>query len=96
MQKKWPSLELLLRRLASKRSTRELPLHSNSIIIMKCFAIYFRKNINCSIEESLERFRAVCEAAKEKSIPVRGSAYVLLAVCVYSETVAHSIRLFNH
>ena len=31
-----------------------------------------RKNINCSIDESIERFRAVCEAAAQRSVPVRG------------------------
>lgn len=36
------------------------------------FANLFRKNINCSIEESLKRFDAVMEAAKSANIPVRG------------------------
>ena len=31
-----------------------------------------RKNINCSIDESIERFRTVCEAAAQKNVPVRG------------------------
>ena len=31
-----------------------------------------RKNINCSIDESIERFRAVCEAAAQRNVPVRG------------------------
>ncbi|GFO37414.1 hydroxymethylglutaryl-coa lyase [Plakobranchus ocellatus] len=33
---------------------------------------FSKKNINCSIDESLERFREVTEAAKEKNILVRG------------------------
>jgi hydroxymethylglutaryl-CoA lyase len=33
---------------------------------------HFRKNINCSIEESLNRFDAVMNAAKSANIPVRG------------------------
>ncbi|KAE8687187.1 Hydroxymethylglutaryl-CoA lyase [Hibiscus syriacus] len=33
---------------------------------------FSKSNINCSIEESLVRYRAVCLAAKEHSIPVRG------------------------
>ncbi|WP_421850291.1 hydroxymethylglutaryl-CoA lyase [Oricola sp.] len=33
---------------------------------------FSRKNINCSIAESLERFRPVVEAAKAARIPVRG------------------------
>lgn len=34
--------------------------------------LFTRKNINCSIEESLERFEEVMKAAREASIPVRG------------------------
>ncbi len=33
--------------------------------------MFSQKNINCSIDESVERFRAVCEAAARHSIPVR-------------------------
>src|SRR2546428_12032802 len=33
---------------------------------------FSRKNINCSIAESLERFRPVAEAAREAGIKVRG------------------------
>ncbi|NUW69959.1 hydroxymethylglutaryl-CoA lyase [Vibrio coralliilyticus] len=33
---------------------------------------FCHKNINCSIEESLERFRPVVALAKDKGIPVRG------------------------
>ncbi len=33
---------------------------------------FSRKNINCSIEESLERYRAVAAAAKADGVPVRG------------------------
>lgn len=34
--------------------------------------ICFRKNINCSISESLNRFEEVMQAANEVQIPVRG------------------------
>lgn len=34
--------------------------------------LFTQKNINCSIEESLERFEEVMKAAREASIPVRG------------------------
>lgn len=34
---------------------------------------FSRKNINCSIEESLERFLPVMEAAKARNIPLRAS-----------------------
>src|SRR3982751_1930569 len=34
---------------------------------------FSKKNINCSIAESIERFRPVVEAAREKGIHVRGA-----------------------
>jgi len=37
---------------------------------------FSKANINCSVEESLARFREVCELALQKGIRVRG--YVLL------------------
>jgi len=44
---------------------------------------FSQKNINCSIAESIERFRSVAEAAKADGIPVRG--YVSCAVvCPYA------------
>ena len=39
---------------------------------------FCRANINCSLEESLARYRLVCKAAKERNIPVRG--YVSCAI----------------
>lgn len=33
---------------------------------------FTRKNINCTIEESLQRFEQVMEVAKENNIKVRG------------------------
>jgi len=33
---------------------------------------FSKKNINCSIDESLQRFKPVLDAAKQKGIPVRG------------------------
>lgn len=38
---------------------------------------FSKSNINCSIEESLVRYRAVALAAKERNIPVRGSVFIL-------------------
>ncbi|MGA8261945.1 MAG: hydroxymethylglutaryl-CoA lyase [Arenicellales bacterium] len=47
---------------------------------------FSRKNINCSIAESLERFAPVCEAAKQQNIRVRG--YVSCVVgCPYEGEV---------
>lgn len=48
---------------------------------------FSRKNINCSIAESLERFTPVCQAAREQGIRVRG--YVsCVAGCPYEGEVA--------
>ena len=48
---------------------------------------FSRKNINCSIAESLERFRPVAEAAKAAGVPVRG--YVSCVTdCPYEGPVA--------
>jgi hydroxymethylglutaryl-CoA lyase len=47
---------------------------------------FSQNNINCSIQESMERFRPVMELALEKSIPVRG--YVSCVVgCPYEGKV---------
>ncbi|XP_048061866.1 3-hydroxy-3-methylglutaryl-CoA lyase, cytoplasmic isoform X2 [Megalobrama amblycephala] len=50
---------------------------------------FSRKNINCSIEESLQRFEQVISAAKQEGIPVRG--YVSCALgCPYEGQVKPS------
>lgn len=47
---------------------------------------FAQKNINCSINESLERFKPVIAAAKEKGIPVRGYVSCVLG-CPYQGEV---------
>ncbi|MCH8952668.1 MAG: hydroxymethylglutaryl-CoA lyase [Proteobacteria bacterium] len=48
---------------------------------------FSRKNINCSIAESIERFRPVAEAAKADGMPVRG--YISTAIaCPYEGPIA--------
>lgn len=47
---------------------------------------FSQKNINCSIEESLERFRPLMEAAKDDGIPVRGYISCVLG-CPYEGAV---------
>lgn len=47
---------------------------------------FSRKNINCSIDESLDRFRPVCEAAAEHGIRVRGYVSCVLG-CPYQGEV---------
>lgn len=62
--------------------------------------LFSKKNINCSVEESLQRFDEVMKAAKEADIPVRGYVSCVLG-CPYEgkvapEKVAHvAKRLYN-
>jgi len=48
---------------------------------------FSRKNINCSIAESLERFAPVAEAAQAAGLPVRGYVSCVIA-CPYDGPVA--------
>jgi len=48
---------------------------------------FSRRNINCSITESLERFRPVAEAAKKNNVMVRGYVSCVLG-CPYEGDVA--------
>ena len=48
---------------------------------------FSRKNINCSIDESLDRFAPVCEAAKRDGIRVRGYVSCVLG-CPYEGEIA--------
>ncbi|KAF4320941.1 hypothetical protein BBO99_00000730 [Phytophthora kernoviae] len=50
---------------------------------------FSQKNINCSIEESLERFRPVCEKANDLGIRVRGYVSCVLS-CPYQGPVEPS------
>uniref|UniRef100_A0A670IP80 Hydroxymethylglutaryl-CoA lyase, mitochondrial n=2 Tax=Podarcis muralis TaxID=64176 RepID=A0A670IP80_PODMU len=49
--------------------------------------LFTKKNINCSIEESLDRFSDVLSAAKETSIPVRGYVSCVLG-CPYEGKIS--------
>jgi hydroxymethylglutaryl-CoA lyase len=48
---------------------------------------FSRRNINCSIAESIERFRPVCAAARAHRLPVRGAISCALG-CPYQGAVA--------
>jgi len=48
---------------------------------------FSQKNINCSIEESLERFKPIMQAAKAKNIKVRGYVSCVLG-CPYEGDIA--------
>jgi hydroxymethylglutaryl-CoA lyase len=58
---------------------------------------FSKKNINCTIEESLERFKPIMEMSKEKSIPVRGYVSCVLG-CPYEGLIPLSsvIRVSEH
>lgn len=45
---------------------------------------FSKKNINCSIDESMLRFEEVINTAKERQIPVRGLVFWVLIV-TYNE-----------
>jgi len=48
---------------------------------------FSQRNINCSISESIERFRPIAEAAKTDGIPVRGYISCVIA-CPYEGPIA--------
>jgi len=53
---------------------------------------FSQKNINCSIEESIERFRPVCEEAHERGLAVRGYVSCVLG-CPYEGNITpHAVR----
>jgi len=67
---------------------RSLLVHTDEIAVFTAASDAFtQKNINCSIDESFERFAPILTAAKEKNIRVRG--YVSCALgCPYAGEIA--------
>ncbi|XP_068131955.1 hydroxymethylglutaryl-CoA lyase, mitochondrial isoform X2 [Hyperolius riggenbachi] len=51
--------------------------------------LFSKKNINCTIDESLQRFKEVTDAAKEANIPVRGYVSCVLG-CPYEGKISPS------
>jgi hydroxymethylglutaryl-CoA lyase len=66
---------------------RAVAVHANEVAIFAAASESFsQKNINCSIEESLDRFVPIMEAAKSTGLPVRG--YISCVVgCPYEGEV---------
>lgn len=60
--------------------------HSKSAIIFTS-SLYIKKNINCTIEESIDRFRPVVTEAKEHNIQVRGYLSCVIG-CPYEGKIA--------
>jgi len=66
---------------------RAVAVHANEVAIFAAASESFsQKNINCSIDESLDRFAPIMEAAKSSELPVRG--YISCVVgCPYEGEV---------
>jgi hydroxymethylglutaryl-CoA lyase len=66
---------------------RAVNVAANEVAIFAAASEAFsKKNINCSIEESMERFKPVMDAAKERGIPVRGYVSCVIS-CPYEGEV---------
>jgi len=64
-----------------------LHVHVDEVAVFAAASETFsRKNINCSIAESIERFKPVCERALQEKIRVRGYVSCVLG-CPYEGTV---------
>jgi len=62
--------------------------HADEVVVFSAASETFcRKNINCSIAESIERFEPVCRAALSEGIAVRGSISCSLG-CPYEGAVS--------
>ena len=67
-----------------------VPFKPNEIVVFGAASEAFsRKNINCSIEESIERFAPVVQAARAAGIPVRGAMSCAVG-CPYEGDVSPS------
>ena len=65
-----------------------LAARADEVVVFSAASETFcRKNINCSIAESIERFAPVCEAARRAAVAVRGSISCALG-CPYEGPVA--------
>ncbi|MCM5678513.1 hydroxymethylglutaryl-CoA lyase [Schlegelella sp. S2-27] len=65
-----------------------LPSRPDEIVVFGAASEAFsQRNINCSIEESIERFRPVVQAARERRLKVRGAVSCALG-CPYQGEVS--------
>ncbi|MDO9075702.1 MAG: hydroxymethylglutaryl-CoA lyase [Rubrivivax sp.] len=77
-----------------------LPTHPHEVVVFGAASEAFsRKNINCGIEESIERFRPVVAAAHAAGLKVRGAVSCALG-CPYqgevsADEVEHVVRLMK-
>lgn len=61
-------------------------------VFAACSEEFTKKNINCTINESLNRYRLVCEAANQHDIRIRGYISCVLG-CPYEGNVSNEIVL---
>lgn len=61
-------------------------------IFAACSEEFTKKNINCTIIESLNRYRIVCEAANQNGVKVRGYISCVLG-CPYEGNVSNELTL---
>lgn len=70
---------------------RALAASANEVAVFAAASENFsQKNINCSIAESLDRFRPVLAAAKQSNIPVRGYVSCIVA-CPYEGEISPDV-----
>lgn len=70
---------------------RALAASANEVAVFAAASESFsQKNINCSIAESLDRFRPVLAAAKQSNIPVRGYVSCIVA-CPYEGKISPDV-----
>lgn len=74
-------------RIAAAVGVREIA------VFAACSEEFTKKNINCSIRESLHRYRAVCEAAYHQGIRVRGYISCVLGASLSRTSLDSSDRL---
>jgi isopropylmalate/homocitrate/citramalate synthase len=67
------------------RAAVELPIHEIAVFA-SASETFSQRNINCSIDESIERFRPVMELAARRLLPVRGYVSCVLG-CPYEGAV---------
>jgi hydroxymethylglutaryl-CoA lyase len=69
-----------------------LPLRPDEVVVFGAASEAFsQKNINCSIAESIERFRPVCEAARAAGVRTRGAISCALGCPIQGEVKPEAV-----
>eukprot|EP01084_Bolivina_argentea_P233967 393926_1 len=84
-REKWPVLQALVPNTLGLERALKAGVDEVSVFTAAS-ETFCRKNINCSVAESLENFKPILKTAQKKNIPVRG--YVSCALgCPYEGTI---------